>query len=321
MNKIYHGDNLSILREIPDGSIDLIATDPPFNSGRDWGSFNDKWNELDTYYMGDHKLNIAIQVAYTHSKAMGNYITYMAMRLEECHRVLKDTGSLYLHCDPTASHYLKVMLDTVFGRDNFRNEIVWKRNVGQSNDATKKWITLHDVILMYTKSDNYSFIPVYKPHSQEYLDAFYKNKDTDGRRYMESFSGGYAGRTKDGKRYPKKRTYLDTNKGVLIGSLWTDTGIQLATGSKERMDYPTQKPVSLYQRIIKASSNQNDLVLDPFMGSGTTIDASHSLGRRWIGIDIGDDSINTVIERLRHRHGLEYDRDYEIIRTSGKDLD
>ena len=295
MNQLYQGDNLTILKSLPDASVDLIATDPPFFTQKDWGAFSDKW-----------------------TGGLNQYLKFMEQRAVEMHRVLKDTGSLYLHCDPTASHYLKVMLDGVFGMGNFRSEIVWKRNVGQSNDATKKWANSHDIILMYTKTAHYVFTPAYKPHSKEYLDRFYKKKDADGRRYTETFGQGYAGRTKDGKRYPKKRTYLDTLKGVLVGSLWTDKGMQLASGSKQRTGYPTQKPIKLLKRIIKASSNQNDTVLDPFAGSGTTLDASQTLGRQWIGIDVGDEAINVIQRRLRERHGLEYDRDYELITQKGR---
>ena len=260
MNTIYQGDNLSILREIPDGSIDLIATDPPFFTQKDWGSFDDRW-----------------------SGGLTHYLKFMEERAVEMHRVLKDTGSLYLHCDPTASHYLKVMLDGVFGRDNFRNEIVWWY-YNQASNARTYFARNHDVILFYTKT----------------LDNYF-----DDVKAREPYEHGKWGDNDKYKPNPNGRRMQDVWKMVNMNRSY-----------KERLGYPTQKPVKLYERMIQASSNPNDIVLDPFMGSGTTIDASHSLGRRWIGIDIGDDAINTVIERLRHRHGLEYDRDYEIIKES-----
>ena len=200
------------------------------------------------------------------------------------------------------------MLDGVFGIDKFRCEIVWKRQGGQSNNVKSKFSIEHDIILFYSKSDIYTFSPVFKPHTQEYLDDFYHKTDADGRRYSETFAA-------DSRNKEKKRTdYLDGLKGVIVGSLWTNTGLQLLSNAKERLGYPTQKPVALYERMIQASSNQHDIVLDPFAGSGTTLDAAHTLGRHWIGIDVGDAAIKTIQERMRNQHGLEYDRDYEIIR-------
>ena len=283
MNTLYQGDNLQILRSLPDASVDLICTDPPFNTGKDWGAFDDRWEG-----------------------GLKGYLKFMEPRLIECRRVLKDTGSLYLHCDPTASHYLKVMLDSVFGIKQFRNEIVWKRNAGHPNNAKRCFANLHDVILVYSKTGNYYFSPIYEPHSQEYINKYYSKIDESGRRYTDVFSKG-------NQRIKKKlRTYLDTLQGIIVCSLWTKQGIQLRSTAKERLGYPTQKPVALYERMIKASSNQGDTVLDPFSGSGTTLDAAQSLGRHWIGIDIGDAAINVIQSRLRDRHGLEYDRDYEL---------
>ena len=286
MNKLFQGDNLSILREMPDASVDLIATDPPFNTGKDWGAFNDKWEG-----------------------GLKGYLKFMEQRLEECRRVLKDTGSLYLHCDPTASHYLKVMLDTVFGIKQFRSEIIWKRHWGSGNDAKSKFGTHHDIILIYSKTPNATFNPIYIPYTQEYINQFFKSKDSDGRRYTQPFSNNDSRRNGNNA----KRRYLDESEGVKIGSIWVDKSVQLSPMSKERLGYPTQKPVALYERIIKASSNQGDIVLDPFAGSGTTLDAAHTLGRAWIGIDIGETAIETIINRLRDRHGLEYGRDYKLI--------
>ena len=180
----------------------------------------------------------------------------MEARLIECRRVLKDTGSLYLHCDPTACHYLKIMLDGVFSAKQFCNEIIWKRSHNKS--AKNGFGCNHDNILVYAKSDNFIF----------------------------------------------------SNPNQLNSKLWLDIPI---ASPKQRTGYPTQKPVALYERMIKASSNQHDIVLDPFAGSGTTLDAAHTLGRQWIGVDVGDEAISVIQGRLRQRHGLEYDRDYEVI--------
>ena len=233
MNKLYQSDNLSIMRDMPSESVDLIATDPPFNTGKNWGAFNDKWEG-----------------------GLKGYLKFMEPRLIECRRVLKDTGSLYLHCDPTACHYLKIMLDGVFGAKQFRNDIVWKRSHNKS--AKKGFGCNHDNILVYTKSDNFIF-----------------------------------------------------SNPSQLNSLWLDIPI---ASPKQRTGYPTQKPIALYQRMIKVSSNQGDTVLDPFAGSGTTLDAAQTLGRAWIGIDIGETAIETIIARMRDQHGLEYDRDYELIK-------
>ena len=271
MNQLFQGDNLAILRNMPDESVDLICTDPPFNTGKDWGAFNDKW-------VGGLK----------------GYLKFMKPRLIECRRVLKDTGSLYLHSDPKASHYLKVMLDWVFGIDNFRNEIVWcyRRRPFKVKDFQK----MHDIILRYAKSDNWVWNQLLEDKSPSTIKRFGVRKLQD----------------------------IDTGKGrkhVASGEITPETAMRdiwnipiAAPVSKQRVGYPTQKPVALYERIIKASSNQHDIVLDPFAGSGTTLDAAHTLGRHWIGVDVGDAAIETIQERMRNRHGLEYDRDYEIIR-------
>ena len=250
MNQLYQGDNLTILKSLPDASVDFIATDPPFFTQKDWGAFSDKW-----------------------TGGRNQYLKFMEQRIIECHRILKDTGSLYLHCDPTASHYLKVMLDGVFGCDNFRNEIVWKRQSGRTNHTRKSYSKEHDIILFYTQGNNYVFNTIYKPLTQAQIDG-YKHIDENGRRYQE--------RGADTRRKNRTRFYLDDNKGIALDTLWIKD-IQLASSSKERVGYPTQKPLALYERIIKASSNQGDMVLDPFCGSGTTLDAAQTLGRQWIG--------------------------------------
>ena len=276
-NNLFQGDNLTIMRDLPDASVDLICTDPPFNTGKDWGAFTDKWEG-----------------------GLKGYLKFMEARVVEMRRVLKSTGSLYLHCDPTASHYLKVMLDGVFGIKQFRNEIVWERSSGSGHSTQKhKFRNHHDIILFYAKANN-AFHRKYKPLSPMHIKDAYTRVDENGRRYSRH------------EVYNGKRIYLDENKGALIGSIWLGKSISLSGFSKERLGYPTQKPLALYARMIQASSNQHDIVLDPFAGSGTTLDAAHTLGRHWIGIDIGDEAIETIINRMRTRHGLEYDRDYQL---------
>lgn len=219
---------------MPDASIDLIATDPPFCTGKDWGAFDDRWED-----------------------GLQGYLKFMELRAIEMHRVLKDTGSFYLHCDPTASHYLKVMLDEVFGRKQFRNEIVWKRHCSRSNQCRNKYSNAHDIILFYTKGNKYTFNICYLPVSKSTIKR-YNHQNENGRHYYVHCGG---------KRSSKTRIiYLDESKGAAVDSLWIK-GIQMGNSDKERLGYPTQKPIKLYQLIIKASSNEGDIVLDPFAGT------------------------------------------------------
>ena len=279
MNKLYFGDNLTILKELPDNSIDLIYADPPFNTGRNWGAYNDKWE-----------------------KGLAGYLDFMRPRIEEIHRVLKDTGSFYLHCDPTASHYLKVLCDQVFGIANFRNEIVWKRNAGQGHSKIgKRFINKQDYILFYVKSVNNIFNYQYKPLSSEVVKNNYTRVDENGRKYSRH------------EKHNGKRIYLDENKGATVNTLWIEKGFQLIPNKSERTGYPTQKPIALLKRIIKASSNEEDVVLDPFAGSGTTLDAAHGLQRSWIGIDEGQQAIETITFRLADQQGLLPNDDYELL--------
>ena len=265
MNTLHHANNLSILQEMPDASVDLIATDPPFNTGRDWGAFNDKWGGLK------------------------GYLKFMEQRCVEMHRVLKDTGSFYLHCDPTASHYLKVMLDGVFGIKQFRNEIVWHypdKFPSKGNNLEKN----HDVIFRYSKSDNCTFNKV----------MVAKKKAT--KRPLRKYVNGKTIDVRDANGKKIVMTYTEKK----ADDVWE------IPRTIPKANYPTQKPVALYERIIKASSNQGGTVLDPFAGSGTTLDAAQTLGRNWIGIDSGEQAIETIVERMRDRHGLEPDRDYKL---------
>lgn len=374
MNTLYYGDNLPILRDqIDTASVDLIYLDPPFNSNRSYNvlfrdeagratdaqltAFEDTWhwnektqelyNELVT--RGDARVGAmigALREAIGANQMMA-YLVMMAGRLVELHRVLKPTGSLYLHCDPVASHYLKIILDTIFGPQNFRNEIIWKRTSAHSDTKQGNVLhmgRIHDIILYYTKSDRAVKNEVYQPYDQTYVDGFYKYKDPDGRRYRLGDLTGPGGAAKGNPQYeflgvirywrykkermdelyrqgrivqtkpgtvPQYKRYLDEMSGTSLQDLWDDispVGAQVA----ERLGYPTQKPVALLERIIQASSNPGDLVLDPFCGCGTTVVAAQKLGRRWIGIDITHLSVALLKYRLKDSFGLVERRDYAI---------
>lgn len=270
MRKFYQGDNLQILRTFDKSSVDLIYLDPPYCTGRDFGAFDDRW--ANPRYL----LHASELATKTHSEAMSAYLDFMYERLLEMRRVLKPIGSIYLHVDPTASHYLKVVMDCVFGADNFRNEIVWAYT-GPSN--TKRWFPRkHDTILFYTKSDAWTF-------NFENITIKYKNGAPN--------QGGF-------------RKVFDTDKykerGKVPEDYWIDIGIAPKC-AKEYVGYPTQKPLKLLERVISASSNQDDIVLDPFCGSGTTCVAADKLGRNWIGIDISKDAYNVLTDRINN-HGM-----------------
>ena len=290
--ELFLGNNLVILQGMDTNSVDLIYFDPPFNTGKDWGAFDDNWRKdnvskdyAKTLAISHPKLLEFIQISeYTHSVPMVPYLLMMATRLLEMKRVLKNSGSIYLHCDPTASHYLKVMMDSIFGIKNFRNEIVWCYPPG--GRAPKRALhKKHDTLLYYGSIDG-TWNKPYGPMPKATLKT-YSKIDSDGRRY---------------KTYGDRRTYLDTIKGRPVPSWWVDIpSLGVATRSKERLGYPTQKPLKLLERIIKASSNPGDVVLDPFCGSGTTLEAAQKLNRSWIGID----SSETAIDICRKRLGVE----------------
>ena len=299
INTLYTNDNLFILKGLNSNLVDLIYLDPPFNSKRIYSapigskaagtSFKDMWtwqdvNEayLDTLAVKYPSLTkFIISIGGIHSKAMMAYLTYMAQRIIEMHRVLKDTGSLYLHCDPTASHYLKILLDEIFGKNNFRNEIIWhyRRWTGKA----KRFQELHDIIYFYSKSNEYTFNVQYTAYTQKSLERK-KHHHT---------------RIKGDETFV---TSID-EKGVRENDVWIDIQL-LNSQSKERTGYPTQKPLALLQRIIKASSNENDIVFDPFCGCATTCVAAQQLGRKWIGIDIEKQAVNILVERLSNDAGL-----------------
>jgi site-specific DNA-methyltransferase (adenine-specific) len=227
-------------------------------------------------------------IGVIHSKAMAAYLIYMAQRIIEMHRVLKDTGSLYLHCDPTASHYLKVVLDEIFGDKNFRNEIIWCYTGGTDTKTT--WQKKHDIILFYTKTNDYVLNPCYSPFNENTIKRFNKI-DENGRRYKIN-------KLKDGRI---TTTYMKEG-GKLTPDYWNFPIVNIT--SKEGTGYPTQKPLALLHRIIKASSNEGDIVMDPFCGCATTCVAAQQLGRKWIGIDIEKQARKILIERLSDDAGM-----------------
>ena len=286
---IFEGDNLHILRGLDSETIDLIYLDPPFNSNRTYeapigseaagAAFKDAWtlSDLDDAWHGElaeHEpaLYSAISAAeFSHSKGMKAYLIMMGIRMLEMYRILKPTGSIYLHCDPTASHYLKLVMDAVFGVKNFRNEIVW--HYRRWTAGNKNFQRMHDVLLRYTKSDNFKFNVQYEPYG-DWIKKDYTYTDKDGRRWRWH--------TVKGERY---KVYLeDENRGVKLNDVWQIP--HLGSTANERLGYPTQKPLALYERIIKASSNPGDIVLDPFSGCGTTIEAARKNNRQAVGIDI-----------------------------------
>jgi len=298
-NILYTNDNLFILNGLNNKSVDLIYLDPPFNSKRFYSasigskaagsSFKDMWTwaDVNEEYLNTLADNypaltkFIASIGKIHSKAMMAYLTYMAQRIVEMHRVLKSTGSLYLHCDPTASHYLKALLDEIFDKNNFRNEIIWhyRRWTGKA----KKFQSLHDIIFFYTKSDEYTFNEQYTPYTEKSL----KRKQN------------YHTRIKGDDIFV---TSID-EKGVRESDVWTDINI-LNSQSKERTGYPTQKPLALLHRIIKSSSNEGDIVLDPFCGCATTCVAAQQLNRKWIGIDIAEQAVEVLVERLTDDAGI-----------------
>jgi len=345
MNTLYYGDNLDILqRYIKDESVDLVYLDPPFNSNANYNvlfaqkdgsqssaqiqAFEDTWqwdqNAIQTYTREVEKGGPVADALRAFELILGGsnmmaYLTMMAPRLQELRRVLKPTGSLYLHCDPTASHYLKVMLDMVFGAENFRNEIVWKRSTsGSSKSIAFRFGSDHDVILSYIKSNLASFNKVFMPYPEKEIKKRFRRSDEKGR-YKDAELATYSKEKleeleKDNRLIVNEsgklryKIYLDDIKGVLVDDVWTDIP-PINSQAAERMGYPTQKPLALLERIINASSNPGDVVLDPFCGCGTAIAAAQKLGRQWIGIDITHLAIGLIKRRMEDAFGdsLKYE--------------
>lgn len=374
VNKLHFGDNLDVLRRLPTSSIDLIYLDPPFNSNANYNvlygtkrggpsqaqshAFEDTWswgpdakralNETAERHLDAGALLDSFQRVFPESDMMA-YLAMMAVRLIEMRRVLKETGSLYLHCDPTASHYLKVLLDSIFGPTKFINEIIWKR-YGAHNDSST-YGRIHDTILFYSKGDKLNFNKQYEPYSDEYVEERFRFSDSDGRRWAEQNLASpnprpnltYVFKAKNGVsykpppngwkytsermrelddanrlHYPAKeggrlrlKNYLDERLGVPVQDIWTDITVIGGT-SPERLKYPTQKPLALLERIISASSNKGDVVLDPFCGCGTAIEAAENLGRQWIGIDVTYLAIHVIEGRLVKAFGPRIKETYEL---------
>ena len=355
---LFHGDNLTFLRGMNSGCVDLIPTDPPFKKQRgffsDAGGFKDTWTwQRDALGLDDagkpvadnHEewlANInkdypavyaAVESArHTYGDDMGAFLCWMAPRLLEMHRVLKPTGSLYLHCDYTAAAYLKVLLDAIFGMANFRNEIIWRR-YGSHNDASRRFGHIHDTILFYSKGDNYTWTDnAREPYDEAYIATAYREQDETGRYataplHARQLSGGgyhfeWRGITdvwrfsrerldemdaaglihwpKRG-RIPRRKVYLDETKGIPARDMILDIK---PLSRAEHLGYPTQKPLALYERIIQASSNLGDLVLDPFCGCATTCVAAERLGRQWIGMDISPVTEGLIRQRLEDNKQL-----------------
>ncbi|MCY4466735.1 MAG: DNA methyltransferase [Chloroflexi bacterium] len=400
-NRLYYGDNLEILRSreyFPDECVDLIYLDPPFNSNRNYNvlfrsesgadsqaqitAFEDTWHwgEIaeetyrDLILNAPEKVSTAIEALLNliDRNQMMAYLVMMTARLVELRRVLKPTGSLYLHCDPTASHYLKIVLDAIFGSENFRSEIVWQRTRAHDLGA-KQFPAIHDVILFYSKTESWNWKPTYEEYDEEYKQKNYSMRDERGAYTTQPITGGKSGGPEAYKKWrgrlpsrgrawaipagykrfpdwlrellppeeewkqlgihskldlmdkhgmihwpkksggaPRYKYYLKDAPGKISSDSWTDIK-PISAHAKERLGYPTQKPVALLERIIRASSNEGDIVLDPFCGCGTAIAAAHKLGRKWIGIDITHLSIALQKYRLLDMFELESGVDYEVI--------
>ena len=366
---IWTGDNLDILRGMNSECVDLIYLDPPFNSNQYYAApvgsaaagaaFKDTWtlSDLDDAWLGliaDEQpatAQVLKAARQTHGKGMQSYLTMMAVRLMEMHRVLKPTGSIYLHCDPTASHYLKLLMDAVFGVANYRNEISWRRTTtkGDYRQGATNWPRVRDVMLHYNRdSSSGVYNQQFGPYSEKYVNSSYRHVEEEtGRRYrldnlaapgagtrghpqysflgvtrfwryneakmQELLDAGRIVQTAPG-RVPSYKRYLDEMPGVALGDSWEDIS-PVQGQSKERMGYPTQKPLALLERIIKASSNEGDIVLDPFCGCATACVAADRLGRKWVGIDISPKAVELVNMRLQQAMGSLFHHGYVTART------
>jgi len=325
-NVIYCGDCLTKLKDIPNECIDLIYIDPPFSSNRNYVAF---WQEQEKRHFEDRFENVQA------------YIDYMKPRLRELYRVLKPSGSFYYHCDWHASHYIKMLLDSdyLFGYSNFRNEIIWKRAF--SHNDPKKYGRLHDTLLFYTKSNKWTWNRIIIPYTQDYIEKYYRYTDKDGKKFLSRSLTAPGGRgpryewkgitrnwrvtrenmeelERQGKIFytknniPRLKQYSEDIKGSPLQSIWIDI-LPVVTWSGEGLGYPTQKPVELLERIITASSNNGDMVLDAFCGCGTTVVAAQRLNRRWIGIDISPTACRVIANRLEKEFYIKGNRDFHIL--------
>jgi len=400
-NKLYYGDNLEVLkRYVPGQSVDLVYLDPPFNSRQDYNvlfaekdgsqsssqihAFEDTWewnNDAMRAYQeiveSGGRVADAMRAFYTflHGSDMMAYLSMMAPRLIELRRVLKETGSIYLHCDPTASHYLKILMDAVFGPQFYQNEISWRRSSAHSDvkQGMRRCGKVRDIILFYSRSSGNVWNAQYTPYTVEYLESEYRHKTKEGRHYKETDltaarPGGeteflwrvkrrrgtkerwaadlddeylspkddwdYRGVPPYNSRFwayshanivafyksghivhretgmPRLMQFADEMPGVPLQDDWDDIN---RTGGEEDLGYPTQKPEALLERILKASSNEGDVVLDPFCGCGTTVQVAQRLNRRWIGIDITHLAIGLIKKRLTDSYGEQIKSTYEVI--------
>ena len=397
---LFKGDNLDFLRGMNSGTVDLIATDPPFNKDKDFHAtpdslaagarFQDRWRwdedvqpewvdnikddeprvyELIDFVIGGLGRDSKERKRVGGREDLAAFLCFMGVRLIEMRRVLKDTGSIYLHCDPTASHYLKSLMDTIFGDKNFRNELAWKRTSTKSL-GNKKFAADHDVILYYTRSNSFTWNQQYMPYDAEHIAKNYRRSDKHGKYATENLTGGKAGSqeaylpfkgvspppgrgwapppralfpdsaarllpkdyeslnqlekcealdaagliywTSNGK--PRVKSYLSEKKGVVASDFVSDI-YPISAQAQERVGYPTQKPIALYERIIKASSNPGDIVLDPFCGCATTPIAAERLGRQWVGMDLWDGVYAIVKRRMEENKQLLADDNPQIIYT------
>ena len=395
---LFKGDNLDFLRGMNSETVDLIATDPPFNKDKDFyatpdslaagARFQDRWRwdedvqpewvdaikddhppvySLINHVVGGIDNDPKIRKRLGGREDLAAFLCFMGVRLIEMRRILKDTGSLYLHCDPTASHFLKALMDAVFGDGNFRNEIVWQRT-GTKTLASTRYPRDHDIILYYVKSDAAVWNQPYMPYDKAYVASAYRREDKYGKYKTSDLTGGKAGSeaaykpfkgvlpsagrgwapprrdklpdaaraalpdnyeqlsqldkcyalddagliywSRNGK--PQAKTYLSEAKGRIVGDIISDITAIGASG-KERTGYPTQKPLALYERIIKASSNEGDIVLDPFCGCATTPIAAERLGRQWVGMDLWDGAYAIVKRRMEENKQLLADDNPQII--------
>jgi DNA modification methylase len=403
-NQLYYGDNLDVLkRYVKDESVDLVYLDPPFNSRQDYNvlfaekdgsqsssqirAFEDTWEwNIDAERAYEQIVEQGGRVAdalrafrtFLFASDMMAYLAMMAPRLVELRRVLKETGSIYLHCDPTASHYLKILMDAVFGPQFFRSEMVWKRSSAHSDtkQGLRNYGHIHDVLLFYAKGEEITWNPQFTKYDESYTGRDYRLLDEETGRHFRrgdltaARPGGdteyewrvkkHAGvrerwiadlndeflRPEEGWEYtgvrpypgrywayskenlkkfaldgrlrhtfdgmPEYKRYLDEMPGVPLQDIWTDIG-PIGALAQERLGYPTQKPEALLERILKASSNEGDLVLDPFCGCGTTVQVAQRLNRRWIGIDITHLAIGLIKKRLSDAFGPEVKSTYDVI--------
>ncbi len=411
-NSLFYGDNLAVLRErVVDESVDLVYLDPPFNSNASYNvlfrektgeespaqirAFTDTWEwtqETELTFEQDIIGNPSVPSAvkdmisafrqFIGRNAMMAYLVMMAPRLVELRRVLKPTGSIYLHCDPTASHYLKLLMDAVFGAANYRNEVVWRRT--GSHNQNKRFGPIHDTLFFYTRSHDYNFNVTFRPAAKGHVESYFQKEDERGKYWTNALTGAGTRRGASGQAWqgydptprgrhwavpgslvrelgisedltlhekldalekagyidfpasesgamPTFRQYLQDSPGSPLQDIWAyqpytqgtlygtnqsideDVRWMPRQGTHERLGYATQKPEALLERIIRASSNEGDVVLDPFCGCGTAVAAAHKLGRQWIGIDITHLAVALMKNRLQTAFGLEAGRDYDVI--------